>query len=298
MSIVPAIVVHGGAGTVEAEAVPAALAGCRAAAVRGLEVLGAGGSALDAVQAAVRALEDDPAYNAGVGSALSREGTIELDAMIMDGAGLRIGAVGAVPNLRQPIDLARLVLDDGEHGLLVGEAAWRFAREHGLRPVDPATMITARSRARLEAERKARADAGRGKHAGTVGACAIDAGGHVAAATSTGGTTFKRAGRVGDTPLPGCGTYADDRGGAASATGTGELIMRVTLTRIVVDQMRAGRTAGEAARLGIDELVERVGGDAGVICVDRFGRIGAARSSEMMPHAWATLSEPDPTSEL
>src|SRR5262249_3311411 len=124
---------------------------------------------------------------------------------------------------------------------------------------------------------------------GTVGACAIDAESHVAAATSTGGMTGKRLGRVGDTPLPGCGTYADDRGGAASATGTGELIIRVSLTRGLVDHLRAGRPAAEAAQLAIDELVERVGGDAGVICVDRLGAIATARSSEMMPTARCSL---------
>lgn len=293
--MIPAIVVHGGAGTVESERIPAALAGCRTAASVGLAVLAGGGTALDAVQAAVRALEDDPSYNAGVGAALTRDGTVELDAAIMSGAGLRIGGVGAVPNLRQPIDLARAVLDDGEYVLLVGDAAWAFGRERGFAPVDPSVLITPRSRARLEEERLQRGRHGSG---GTVGACAIDAEGHVAAATSTGGITFKRRGRVGDTPLAGCGTYADDRAGAASGTGTGELIMRVTLTRVVVDHIRAGRSAQEAADLGIAELVERVGGDAGVICVDRAGRIGVARSSEMLPHARATLSEREPQSSL
>jgi len=293
--MIPAIVVHGGAGTVEAERVPAALAGCRAAASAGLAVLARGGTALDAVQAAVRALEDDPSYNAGVGAALTRDGTVELDAAIMSGAGLRIGAVGAVPNLRQPVDLARAVLDDGEHVLLVGDAAWAFGRERGFAPVDPSVLITPRSLARLEEERRHR---GSNRSGGTVGACAIDAEGHVAAATSTGGITFKRRGRVGDTPLAGCGTYADDRAGAASGTGTGELMIRVTLTRVVVDHMRAGRSAQEAADLGMAELVERVGGDAGVICVDRAGRIGMARSSEMLPHARATVTEPEPKSSL
>src|SRR5262245_11554480 len=278
--MIPAIVVHGGAGTIPTERIPGAQAGCRAAAARGLAVLAGGGSALDAVQAAVRALEDDPGFNAGVGAALTRIGTVEQDAAIMDGATLRIGAVGAVPNLRRPVDLARAVLDDGEHILLVGEAAWSFGRERGFAPAPPEELITERARQKL-----------RDLAAGTVGACAIDAQGHVAAATSTGGMTGKRVGRVGDTPLPGCGTYADDRGGAASATGTGELIMRVTLTRVLVDHLRAGRPAEVAARLAIDELVERVGGDAGVICVDRNGAIGTARSSEMMPTARASLAE-------
>jgi beta-aspartyl-peptidase (threonine type) len=287
MAVIPAIVVHGGAGTLEAERVPRAQAGCHAAAARGLAVLAAGGSALDAVQAAVRVLEDEPGFNAGVGAALTRNGTVEQDAAIMDGATLRVGAVGAVPNLRQPVDLARAVLEDGEHVLLVGEAAWAFARERGIAPARPEELITERALRKLAALRD--------RSGGTVGACAIDAHGHVAAATSTGGMTGKRPGRVGDTPLPGCGTYADDRGGAASATGTGELIIRVTLTRVLVDHLRAGRPAPEAARLAIAELVERVGGDAGVICVDGSGGIGIARSSEMLPTAHATLAEPEPT---
>src|SRR5262249_4324633 len=163
-----------------------------------------------------------------------------------------------------------------------GDAAWAFGRERGFAPVDPSVLITPRSRARLEEERRQR---GSHRSGGTVGACAIDAEGHVAAATSTGGITFKRRGRVRATPPGGCGTYADDRAGAASGTGTGELLIRVTLTRVVVDHIRGGRSAQEAADLGIAELVERVGGDAGVICVDRAGRIGVARSSEMLPHA-------------
>ncbi len=287
MIIVPAIVVHGGAGTLPAERIPGAQAGCCAAAARGLAVLADGGSALDAVQAAVRVLEDDPGFNAGVGAALTRAGTVEQDAAIMDGATLRAGAVGAVPNLRRPIDLARAVLDDGEHILLVGDAAWELARERGFTPARPEELITERTRQKLQDWAH-----------GTVGACAIDAAGHVAAATSTGGMTGKRPGRVGDTPLPGCGTYADDRGGAASATGTGELIIRVTLTRVLVDHLRAGRPAQVAAQLAIDELVERVGGDAGVICVDRLGAIASAHSSEMMPSARASLAAPDPVARI
>jgi L-asparaginase / beta-aspartyl-peptidase len=291
--IVPAIVVHGGAGALEPGREAGAQSGCAAAARRGLEVLAAGGSALDAVQAAVRALEDDPQFNAGVGSALTRDGTVEVDAAIMDGATLRVGAVGAVRNLRQPIDVARAVLDDGEHVLLVGEGAWAFARERQLaQPVAPEIMITERARARLAAElRRRAAGAGGG---GTVGACAIDADGHVAAATSTGGMSGKRPGRVGDTPLPGCGTWADDRGGAASGTGHGELIIRVTLTRQVVDALAAGVPAEAAARRALADLAERVGGEAGVICVDAAGRVGAARTTAAMPHAHATLERPEP----
>ncbi len=280
--MLPAIVVHGGAGGIEDHRVEAARAGCGAAVRAGLEILRRGGAALDAVQAAVRVLEDDPEFNAGVGAALTRDGTVELDAAIMDGATLRIGGIAAVPDLRQPIDLARLVLDDGEDALLVGEGAWRFARAHGIAPVPTESLITPRARERL-ATASARREGG-----GTVGAVAIDAAGHVAAATSTGGITHKRAGRVGDSPLAGCGTYADDQAGAASATGHGEFILRVTMTRVAVDRMRAGATALEAAQAAVAELAARTGGTAGIITVDKLGNLGFAHNTARMSFGFAT----------
>lgn len=283
----PAIVVHGGAGGVDDSRVAAARDGCEAAVRAGLRVLGEGGRALDAVQAAVRVLEDDPEFNAGVGAALTRDGRVELDAAIMDGATLRVGAIGAVENVRQPIDLARAVLEDGEHVLLVAGGAWDLAARLGIRPAPAETMITPRARERLAAKlAAAQAAAGSG---GTVGACAIDAAGHVAAATSTGGITGKRPGRLGDTPLPGCGTWADDLGGAASATGHGESIIRVTLTRQLVDRLRAGAGAEEAAWAAIDDLAARVRGEGGVICVDARGAVGIAHNSPRMPHAWGIM---------
>jgi beta-aspartyl-peptidase (threonine type) len=192
-----------------------------------------------------------------------------------------------VPWLRRPIDLAREVMEDGEHVLLVGDGAWAFARERGHRPASPEEMVTARAREKLAAELRSRSG-------GTVGACAIDAAGHVAAATSTGGMTGKRPGRVGDTPLIGCGTYADDGAGAASATGTGEIIIRLTTTRVLVDHLRRGLSAGEAARAVVEECDRRLPSDLGVICVDRHGAFGWARNSGTMPTARATLEAPDP----
>ncbi len=291
MEIIPAIVVHGGAGLIDDQRIPVARAGCAEAAARGLEILRRGGTALDAVQAAVAVLEDEPGFNAGVGSALTRDGTVEVDASIMDGEALRVGAIGAVPFLRRPIELARQVMDDGEHVLLVGEGAWTFARERGHVPARPEEMITERARAKLAAALTERGG-------GTVGACAIDARGHQAAATSTGGMTGKRPGRVGDSPLPGCGTYADDRAGSASATGTGEAIMRVTMTRFCVDLMRRGASAAEAAAEAVRELFERTGSDAGIICIDARGGIGVARNTETMPVARASLAAPDPVTEV
>jgi beta-aspartyl-peptidase (threonine type) len=285
----PSIVVHGGAGRIDAERQVRCAEGCAAAVRAGLAVLARrGGTALDAVQAAVRVLEDDPEFNAGIGAALTRDGTVEVDASIMDGT-LRVGAIAAVPALLRPVDLARAVLDDGEHVLLAGEAAWEFASAHGFVRDHAGAMIVERQRRLLEDERLKRTAAQGG---GTVGACAIDGDGHVAAATSTGGVTFKRRGRVGDSPLPGCGTYADDLAGAASCTGHGESIVRVTLARFAVDRMRAGLAADAAAWAAIDELGTRVRGTGGVILVDAAGRLGLAHNTPSMAWARADVQGP------
>src|SRR5581483_3879544 len=205
----PALIVHGGAGTVEDERRAACLAGVERAARAGWDALERGGSATDAVETAVREMEDDPEFNAGYGAVLNRLGTVEVDACIMDGA-QRAGAVAAVPWFRHPVTLARRLLEAGEHVLLVGGGALLYAREVGMAGDPPESMIAPRSRARHEREAAARA-AALPKVGDTVGACCVDRDGRVAAATSTGGTPWKRPGRVGDSPLPGCGNYADDR---------------------------------------------------------------------------------------
>ena len=283
VKMLPALVVHGGAGHFDEALHDAARAGCHAAVEAGLAAMAGGGSALDAVAAAVRVLEDDPVFNAGVGAVLTRAETVELDAAIMDGTRLRYGAIAAMRNARQPVDIARAVMDDGEHTLLCAEGAWEFARERGFVPCDPTELITERAYQRLreEAERRQQGKPAI-KDPGTVGACAIDASGRVAAATSTGGTTYKRVGRIGDSPLCGCGTYADDRGGAASATGDGEAIMRVAMTRSCVTHMRSGDAAAGAAQRSVAELGDDVGGMGGIICCDHAGRLGAAHNSEHM----------------
>jgi beta-aspartyl-peptidase (threonine type) len=291
MSIRPGVIVHGGAGLFSSDRHAAARKGCSRAVEVGLTVLAEGGSALDAAQAAVVVLEDDPEFNAGIGSVLSRAGTAEMDAAIMDGTSLSIGGVAAMPNARNAIVIARAVLDANEHALLCADGAWAFARERGFEPCDPSEVITDRARARLDSARAKSAiptaegisDLERG--GGTVGACAVDAQGRVATATSTGGMTFKRTGRIGDTPLAGCGTYADDRAGAASATGNGEAIIRVTMTRQCVDAMRAGASASEAAWVATRDLGERTGKTAGIICCDRTGRLGAAHNTQTMAMA-------------
>jgi beta-aspartyl-peptidase (threonine type) len=296
-----AIVVHGGAGQI-GEAGPereardrAARAAVERAAEAGWEVLRDGGAAIDAVEAAARVLEDDPELNAGFGSVLTRAGTVEVDAAIIsDAVGLtpsarrRVGAVGAVPWLRHPTTIARRVLEAGEHVLLVGDGALAFAREHGITPDDPTTMVSPRARARYERERAARG-AIPPAPADTVGAVAIDAHGTVAAATSTGGTSWKRPGRVGDSPIVGAGLDADAAAGAASATGHGESILRAGLSRTAIEMLRRGHPPDEAARAAVEELVARTGGEAGIILVDARGQIGAYTSTGRMP--WAARTD-------
>jgi ribosomal protein S18 acetylase RimI-like enzyme len=198
-----------------------------------------------------------------------------------------------VPWLRHPTTLARRVLDDGEHVLLVGDGALAFAREHGITPDPPESMVSPRARARYERERARRA-AVEPAPADTIGAVAVDAEGAVAAATSTGGTSWKRPGRVGDSPIVGAGLDADAQAGAASATGHGESILRAGLSRVAVDLLRRGHPPDEAARAAVEELVARTGGEAGLILVDARGRLGAYTSTGRMP--WAARSADQPPS--
>jgi beta-aspartyl-peptidase (threonine type) len=281
----PTLAVHGGAGHSVAGdpgADAAHLAGVRRAAEEGFALLSAGGSALDAVELAVRILEDDPTYNAGTGACLTAAGDVELDAAIMDGATLACGAVGAVRDVRNPVTLARRVMERSGHVLLVGEGASLFAREVGIPAVENAALVTPRQRARWEAAVRCAP----GKGHGTVGAVARDARGHLAAATSTGGTWMKRTGRLGDTPLVGCGTYADDRLAAVSCTGHGERIIQLTLARHAADLDGRGATAEAAAREAVRVLGARLGGDGGVIVVGPTGEPGLAFDTEAMSRAW------------
>jgi beta-aspartyl-peptidase (threonine type) len=276
-----AILVHGGAGDLRRERVDQHVAGCREAAAAAAAMLRAGASALDAAQHAVFVLESNPCFNAGTGACLNAEGLIELDAALMEGTELRAGAVCALPPFLHPIAIARAVLDDGRHVLYAGEGAARFACEHGFEPATSEAMTTEGARARWLALREGPGDSG----GGTVGAVVRDARGAVAAATSTGGLVNKRAGRVGDSPLLGAGTYADGDGGACSATGAGEAIMRVVLAKTTIDALRTGSLPAQAARLGIERLGARVGGTGGLIVVDHAGRLGLARNTASM--SWA-----------
>lgn len=278
----PIVLVHGGAGLYADERREPAREGCRTAARAGAAVLIKGGSALDAVCEAVRVLEDDPEFNAGTGSCLTSEGEVELDACLMDGRDLRAGALAAVRGIRNPVLAARLVMERSGHVLLAGEGARDFLLKQGVAPWPTAALVTARS---LE---KWRSSGPEGKH-GTVGAVALDAEGHLAAATSTGGILRKLPGRVGDTPIVGAGTFADDRRAAASATGTGELILRVGLCRSAAD-LATSLAPQQAVERALEELRERTGGEAGLILLDHRGIPGIGRTTRRMSWAWADVA--------
>jgi beta-aspartyl-peptidase (threonine type) len=277
----PAIVVHGGAGRLIPDVAESRRIGVRQAATRGWDVLSRGGSSVEAVEEAVRLLEDDPAFNAGRGACLNRDGEIELDASIMSGRDLEAGAIGAVTQIPNPISLARALMEAGRHVLLVGEGARRFAAQAGIASCPPESLVTARQRARWAEQ--AAADRMPG---GTVGAVARDRTGSLAAATSTGGLPFKAPGRVGDSALIGCGTYADDRLGAASCTGDGDAIIKLVLARTALEHLAVERDPMAAAKRAIDLLTARTGADAGIILIDPIGRIGHARNTAQMTCAY------------
>jgi len=270
-SRVPALIVHGGAGA-DPGGREELRAGMRDAVAAGWRALAQGGTALDAVEASVRSLEDHPRFNAGRGSVLTSEGTVENDASIMEGDTLRNGAVAGVSGVRNPVTLARRILEDGRHSLFVGAGALARARVLGVELCDPAELVTDHQRRRLAA-----------LQAGTVGAVALDRFGTVAAATSTGGTSGKLPGRVGDSALIGAGTYAESTLGGVSCTGDGEAIIRVTLARRALEILKSVGDPGHAAEVAVSVLVEEGRGQGGLILVDWRGRMGWARSTVLMP---------------
>lgn len=278
------MLVHGGAGTREGAEAGDEATGCLAAARAGAAVLSADGSALDAVQRAVEWLEDDPRFNAGTGGALTRAGTLELDAAIMSGDGLRLGAVCVLPAFRHPVAIARAVLERGRHVLYAGDGAAAFARVNGFAPALESDMITHASRRKLE---RFLAPSGVVSGGNTVGAVARDAAGHVAAATSTGGITGKEPGRIGDSPLAGAGTYADDLLGAASATGQGEGIIRVSLSTRALLRLANGGTPDAACAELLAHMLATTGARGGLIVAAPDGRLGFARTTPSMP--WAAV---------
>jgi L-asparaginase / beta-aspartyl-peptidase len=283
---VPAIIVHGGAAAAPADR-DDLREPMRSAVRAGWTALAADGTSLDAVEAAVRVLEDHPRFNAGHGSVLTEAGTIQMDASIMEGDRLGCGAVAAVSRVANPVSLARRVLADGRHVLLVADGAEAFARDSGLPACDPASLITERQRRRL-------LDRAVVTPTGTVGAVALDRHGTAAAATSTGGTMGKRPGRVGDSALIGCGTYADSTLGAVSCTGDGEAIIRVVLARRALEYLKEADEPDYASRVAVDLLVEEGRGEGGLILVDWRGRTGYAHSTPFMPVAWMSPSSGEP----
>ncbi len=280
------VVVHGGAGHVNPERRALHVEGCKRAAEVGLDVLRGGGSALDAAERAARVLEDDLLFNAGTGACLDEDGRVLHDASIMEGRDLRAGGVCSLAGFRNPIAIARAALEDGQHVLYASEGAARFARAHGFVAVPEASLVT---EAAVKALDLVRAGKGSTGWAGsTIGVVAIDPSGLLAAATSTGGMVNKRAGRVGDSPLIGSGTYADDGAGAVSTTGHGEGMIRLCIAHVITDLMREGATPQQATRSAIQRLRVRLGATGGAIAVDRTGRFGLARSTGTM--SWAAAS--------
>jgi beta-aspartyl-peptidase (threonine type) len=280
----PALIVHGGAGNIPASEHEAYLRGCRLAAQTAWKLLENGASALHAVEVAVRILEDDPTYDAGYGSVLNQQGEVETDAIIMDGRDLRIGAVICIQHIANPITLARLVMTETPHNILAGEGARLFAASQGIPFTTMEDMISPVARRHFEAKKQGVELTGDPQ--GTVGAVALDVNGDLAAATSTGGINYKMVGRVGDSPLVGSGAYADNFTGAVSATGHGEDIMRVCLSKTAADAIAHGKTAQEAAEYAIKILVDRVHGEGGLIVVDKDGNVGFAHSTPEISVAW------------
>ena len=304
----PVLVVHGGAWAMPDEMVDAHIQGVNNAIAAGWRVLERGGSALDAVEEAVVTMEDDETFDAGRGSFLNRDGRVQLDALIMDGATLRTGGVGCVEHLRNPVLAARKILSESPHVYFVGEGAEKFAAEHGVPLCKNEDLIIAREVERLSAyqrelaQRKATQDgndlfAPSSEDAAishdTVGAVALDRDGNIAAATSTGGTLNKAPGRLGDSSLIGCGCYADNESAAASTTGWGEPIMKLVLAKWTADRIAAGNLPEWSAQEAMNYLKQRVNGHGGIIVLNCEGHIGIAHNTPRMAWAYRTVKKQD-----
>jgi L-asparaginase / beta-aspartyl-peptidase len=289
------LVVHGGAWDIPDELVDAHRSGVHHALKVGWAVLNKGGTAVDAVEKAIIVMEDDETFDAGTGSFMNAAGEVELDASIMSGKGYRAGAIAAVQNVKNPISLARKILEESEHVLLVGMGATRFAREHGIKTCSQDDLITNRELERWrEIQRKKNfitKDAFRRKKVpvDTVGAVAIDSHGNIASGASTGGTPNKYPGRVGDSPLIGCGTYADNEIGGVSTSGWGEAFIRVVMAKTVIDLMdHNGGDPEHAVSDGLKILIRKTDGYGGIIAMNNEGRIGIAFNTPRMARAYMT----------
>jgi len=314
-SHVPTLLVHGGAWAIPAAEARAHEAGVHSALEAGFSVLCRGGSALDAVEAAVVALENDPTFDAGRGSFLTSDGRVQLDALLMDGGRMKAGGVACVERIQNPILAARLVLEQSPHVYFVGAGAEAFAASHGMPLIDNGRLVLDRERARLAmaqsrqaagladetfsghihrddkspetAARDTEAESAQLSH-DTVGAVALDVHRNLAAGTSTGGTLNKTPGRVGDSSLIGCGCYADNLAAAVSLTGWGEPIMKLVLGKWATDRVAAGSAPEFAAREAISYLFNRLGGHGGIILLGPDGRFGIAHNTPAMAWGLAT----------
>jgi L-asparaginase / beta-aspartyl-peptidase len=289
----PVLVVHGGAWAIPDDMVEAHITGVRSAIAAGWQVLEKGGSALDAVEEAVVIMEDDEAFDAGRGSFLNREGKVQLDALIMDGATLRAGGVGCVEHIANPVRAARKVLSESPHVYFVAEGAERFAQEHGIPLCKNEDLIIPREKERLRIFQSTAPEAKQELFApaishDTVGAVALDGSGNLAAATSTGGTLNKAPGRLGDSSLIGCGCYADNQSAAVSTTGWGEPIMKLVLAKWAADRVLSGNLPEWIAAEAMNYLKDRVNGHGGIILLDSNGHFGIAHNTPRM--AWALHS--------
>lgn len=304
--MIPSLIVHGGAWDIPDEAIEACKAGCQRALTVGWSILARGGAALDAVEAAVVILEDDPVFDAGFGSHLNLDGQVECDAIVMDGASLRAGAAAGLKRIRNPIHLARRILENCPHMMIIADGAERFAAEQGLPLCAPEDLVAESERdAWLKCRNSKHAAAHhRGHEQGTVGAVAIDQEGRLFAATSTGGTCCKLPGRVGDSPLIGCGCYADSQCGGVSCTGLGEAIMKVVMAKTAADYLRRPTSSDAysaafirpkpnvpdvatlAAREAVSLLAQRTHATGGLILLDTQGNPGVAFNTPRMAYGY------------
>ncbi len=309
----PVIVVHGGAGTWRPERTQAGLEGVKKAAKTGFAVLKRGGSAVDSVMEAVAVMEDEGAFNAGYGSSLNIAKSVEMEASIMDGKTLQAGAVGLLRDVKNPVRLAKVVMEKTDHVFVVGETAEKLGEIFNLEKRKSGTTelrlkyYEEQRKALLEGEFRLSKLASLVKNypdlfmLETVGAVALDKDGNFAAATSTGGFPLKLPGRIGDSPLVGCGTYADNQAGACSATGVGEIAIRLVLAKTVCSFMEDGKTAQEAVGLAIDLVNRRIPdtyNSMGLIAVDIHGEIGAAHNSPNLCWAYVTPEKHEPVISL
>ncbi|XP_073828789.1 probable isoaspartyl peptidase/L-asparaginase GA20639 [Musca autumnalis] len=312
MSIEPILLIHGGAGDITDARVPGKLGGMKKALRSAIEHLippsGGEGSSLNAVEAAVRSMECDENFNAGYGSCLNLDGKAEVEASIMEGDKLRAGCVTLIHDIMHPISVARYVMQKTQHTFLGGVAAQKFALDQGFEQMTDGSLVTDDARRALQEfkERQAKGldtifartelDAEKrdpkeketiGESGSTVGAVAIDSKGDIAVATSTGGITGKVAGRIGDTPLLGCGTYADNKIGGVSTTGHGETIMRFNLAQKILSKIQYGnKTAQQATEEACKEMTERLVGTGGAITIDARGNVGIYWTSKRMAYAY------------